>query len=85
MEYACMARLKYHLDVDAIRGKGTPQTQLTHTPRIDETIGHRRRQRNELRKQYWTGFWPISNREGLTIGLRLAFGRPEADFEIFSI
>ncbi len=38
-----------------------------------------------VRIQKWTGFWPISNREGLTIGLRLAFGRPEADFEIFSI
>jgi hypothetical protein len=38
-----------------------------------------------VRKQNWTGFCPISNGEGLNIGLRLAFGRPEADFEIFSI
>jgi hypothetical protein len=35
-----------------------------------------------VRRQFWTGFWPISNGEGFKIGLRLAFGRPETDFEV---
>jgi hypothetical protein len=38
-----------------------------------------------VRKHVWTGFWPISNGEGLKIGLRLASGRPGTDFEIFPI
>jgi hypothetical protein len=38
-----------------------------------------------VRRQFWTGFWPISNGEGFKIGLRLAFGRPETDFEVFPI
>ena len=38
-----------------------------------------------VRKQFWTGFWPISHGYGLKIGLRLAFGRPEPDFEVFPI